>query len=175
MLLKFKLLLVKSQINTNTNQNGLQFPTKCIERILNYSFLVSIILYYKSAKTVFLNLVTFICVDLGLLALAQTSLALPLFTFIEIMHRLQFMFLIVLSVCQYLRLHQPVCQCPMSISYSLLSSCLSVCLYFFLSAKISDTLFICPSNCPSVSPSICTSFRMSVYMSVQLSSRKYFR
>ena len=56
MLVKFTLMLVKCQINTNTNQNGFSFPTKCVERILNYPFFVSIILNYQFPKTMFADL-----------------------------------------------------------------------------------------------------------------------
>ena len=44
MLLKCELMLLKCQINTDTNQNGVLFPTKCVERVLNNSFLISIFL-----------------------------------------------------------------------------------------------------------------------------------
>ena len=43
-LVNFELLLIKYQINTNTNQNWFLFPKKFEERILNYSFFVSITL-----------------------------------------------------------------------------------------------------------------------------------
>ena len=37
-------MLLKCQLNENTNQNGVLFPTKCVERVLNNSCLVSTIL-----------------------------------------------------------------------------------------------------------------------------------
>ena len=37
-------MLLKCQINTNTNKNGFLLPTKCLEGVLNNSRLVSIIL-----------------------------------------------------------------------------------------------------------------------------------
>ena len=40
----YKLMLLKCQINTNTNINGFPLPTKCLEGALQYSYLVSIIL-----------------------------------------------------------------------------------------------------------------------------------
>ena len=43
MLLKCELMLLKSQINTNTNKNRFLFPTKCLEWVLKYSYIVSII------------------------------------------------------------------------------------------------------------------------------------
>ena len=44
MLLKCELMLLQCYFNENTNQNGGLFPTKCVERVLNISCLVSIIL-----------------------------------------------------------------------------------------------------------------------------------
>ena len=44
MLLKCELMLSKYQFNENSNQNGILFPTKCVERVLNNSCIVSIIL-----------------------------------------------------------------------------------------------------------------------------------
>ena len=46
MLLKCKLILLKCQINTNTNKNRFMFPTKCLEGVLKYSYLVSIIFIF---------------------------------------------------------------------------------------------------------------------------------
>ena len=43
MLLKCELMLLKFQINTNTNKNGFFLPTKFLESVLKYSHLVSII------------------------------------------------------------------------------------------------------------------------------------
>ena len=43
MLLKCKLMLLECQINTNTDKNGFLLSTKCLERVLKYSYLVSII------------------------------------------------------------------------------------------------------------------------------------
>ena len=37
MILKCELMLLKNQINTNTNKNGFSFPKKCVERLFNYS------------------------------------------------------------------------------------------------------------------------------------------
>ena len=53
MLLKYELMLLKSQINTNTNKNAFLLPTKCLEWVLKYSYLVSIILNYQFLKTMF--------------------------------------------------------------------------------------------------------------------------
>ena len=46
MLLKYELMLLKCQINTNTNKNGCLLPTKCLERVSKYSCLVSTILHF---------------------------------------------------------------------------------------------------------------------------------
>ena len=43
-------MLLKCQINTNTNKKGFLHPTKCLERVLKYYFLVSIILNYHYLK-----------------------------------------------------------------------------------------------------------------------------
>ena len=37
-------MLLQCQFNENTNQNGVLFPTKCVERVFNNACLVSIIL-----------------------------------------------------------------------------------------------------------------------------------
>ena len=50
MLLKWKLMILKCQINTNTNKKGFLHPTKCLERFLKYSYLVSIISNYQFPK-----------------------------------------------------------------------------------------------------------------------------
>ena len=75
-------MLLKSQINTNTNKNGLFLPKKCLERILKYSYLVSIILNYQFPKTMFAD---FLCVDL---ALARTLIAITHLNSTEKLHRL---------------------------------------------------------------------------------------
>ena len=46
-------MLLISQINTNTNKNRFLLPTKCLEWVLKYSYLVSIILSYQFPKTMF--------------------------------------------------------------------------------------------------------------------------
>ena len=38
MLLKCELMLLKFKINKNTNKNGFLLPTKCLERVLKYSY-----------------------------------------------------------------------------------------------------------------------------------------
>ena len=43
-------------------KKGFLHPTKCLERVLKYSYLVSIILNYQFPKTMFAD---FLCVDLG--------------------------------------------------------------------------------------------------------------
>ena len=43
MLLKRELMLLKCQIITNMDKNGFLLPTKCLEGVLKYSYLVSII------------------------------------------------------------------------------------------------------------------------------------
>ena len=53
-------MLLKCQINTNTKNKGFLHPTKCLESVLKYSYLVSIILNYEFPKTMFAD-----CVDLG--------------------------------------------------------------------------------------------------------------
>ena len=40
MLLKRELMLLKCQISTNTNKNGFLLPTKCLECVLKYSFII---------------------------------------------------------------------------------------------------------------------------------------
>ena len=46
MLLKCELMLLKCQISTNTNRTVFLLPTKCLEGVLKYSYLVSIILNF---------------------------------------------------------------------------------------------------------------------------------
>ena len=46
-------MLLKCQINTNTKKKIFLHPTKCSERLLKYSYLVSIISNYKFSKTMF--------------------------------------------------------------------------------------------------------------------------
>ena len=58
-----QLMVLKCKINTNTNIKGFLHPKKCLERILKYSYLVSIILNHQFPKTMFAD---FLCVDLGL-------------------------------------------------------------------------------------------------------------
>ena len=53
MLLKCELMLLKSQINRKTIKNGFLLPTKCLEEVLNYSYLVSIILNFLFMFAVF--------------------------------------------------------------------------------------------------------------------------
>ena len=50
MLLKCELMLLTSQINTNTDKKGFLLPIKCLEWVLKYSYLVSIILNYQFPK-----------------------------------------------------------------------------------------------------------------------------
>ena len=38
MLIKCDLMLLKCQINTNTKKKGFLHPTKCLERVLKYSY-----------------------------------------------------------------------------------------------------------------------------------------
>ena len=45
MLLKCELILLKYHINTNIYKNGFLPSTVCLERILKYSYIVSIIIY----------------------------------------------------------------------------------------------------------------------------------
>ena len=45
MLLKCEVMLLKCQINTKTSRNGFLISTKCLERVLKYSYLVSIIIF----------------------------------------------------------------------------------------------------------------------------------
>ena len=53
MLLKCELVLSKCQIITNTKNKGFLHPTKCLERVLKYSYSVSIISYDQFPKTLF--------------------------------------------------------------------------------------------------------------------------
>ena len=53
MLLKCELMLLKCQINTNSKKKGFLHSTKCLERVLKYSYLVSNILNYQVPKTMF--------------------------------------------------------------------------------------------------------------------------
>ena len=41
-------MLLKCQINTNMNKNGFLLSTKCLERVLKYSYLISIISIFRS-------------------------------------------------------------------------------------------------------------------------------
>ena len=52
--IKCELMLLKCQINTNT-KNFLH-PTKCFERMLKYSYLVSIILNYQFPKIMLVDI-----------------------------------------------------------------------------------------------------------------------
>ena len=59
-----RLMLLKCQINTNTNKNGFLLPTKCLEWVLKYSFLVSIILNFYLCLQIFkVKFVTSIILD----------------------------------------------------------------------------------------------------------------
>jgi hypothetical protein len=65
-------MLLKWQINTNTNKNGFLPTEKCLERALIYSYLVSIIL-----NLLYMFVFTTILIQSGILrALVQTLLAL---------------------------------------------------------------------------------------------------
>ena len=79
---------IKMQINTNTNKTGFFLPTKCLKRVLKYSYLVSIILNYQFPKTMladfWINFATFLCLS----ALAHALLALAHLNITEKMHRL---------------------------------------------------------------------------------------
>jgi len=46
MLLKCELMLFKCRINTDTNRNGFLLPARCLEGVLKYSYLVSIVLNF---------------------------------------------------------------------------------------------------------------------------------
>ena len=59
MLLKYELMLLKCYFKGNTNQNGVLFPTNCVERVLNSSYLVSINL--NKLVSEFLHKTTLIC------------------------------------------------------------------------------------------------------------------
>ena len=50
MLFKCELMLLKCQINTNTKKQGFLHPTKCLEWVLKYSYLVTIIFNYRFPK-----------------------------------------------------------------------------------------------------------------------------
>ena len=100
MLLKCELMLLKCQFNENTNQNGVLFPTKCLDRVLNNSCLVSIILDLLVSE--FLHKTMFICkthnstsisVKLVLIALAHLDST-------EKMHRLHYL-LMERSTCRF--------------------------------------------------------------------------
>ena len=58
MLLKWELILLKCQINTNRNKNGFLLPSKCLEGALKYSYLDSII-YYLCLRIFQVKFVTF--------------------------------------------------------------------------------------------------------------------
>ena len=85
MLLNCELMLLKSHIHKNTNKNGFLIPTKYLEWVLKYSYLVSIILNHQFPKTMFADL----CV-LILIALAHTLIALTHLNSTEKMHRLHY-------------------------------------------------------------------------------------
>ena len=58
--LKCELMILKCQINTNTNKNGFLLPTKCLEGVLKYSYLGSIILkFFLSLRMFKVKFVTF--------------------------------------------------------------------------------------------------------------------
>ena len=52
MLLKCDRMLLKCLINTNTNKNRFLLSTKCLERVLKYSYLVSTISLFKFSLSV---------------------------------------------------------------------------------------------------------------------------
>ena len=52
-------MLLKCQINTNTLKKGFLHFTKCLERVLKYSYLVSIILNYQFSKKMFADFLVF--------------------------------------------------------------------------------------------------------------------
>ena len=83
MLLKFELMLLKCQINTNTKKRFLHL-TKYLERVLKYPYLVSIIWNYQFHKTMFANFFVWSWI---LIALAQILLAL-VHTLIELAYTL---------------------------------------------------------------------------------------
>ena len=60
MLLKFELMLSKCQINTNTNNYGFLLPTKCLEGVLKYSYLVSITSKLRIFKVKFVTFTSII-------------------------------------------------------------------------------------------------------------------
>ena len=63
MLLKCELMLLKGQINTNTNKNGFLLPTK---KVLKYSYLVSIIKKFYLCLRIFkVKFVTFTSIILN--------------------------------------------------------------------------------------------------------------
>ena len=74
-------MLLKCQINTNTKKRILA-SYKCLEMILKYSYLVSIILNYQFPKTMFFVLI------LDFIALAHTLIALSHLNSTEKLHRL---------------------------------------------------------------------------------------
>ena len=56
-----ELMLLICQINTNTNKNGFLFSTKCLERVLKYSYLFSIIYFFY----LYLSVLQPFCVNLS--------------------------------------------------------------------------------------------------------------
>ena len=93
MLLKCELMVLKSQINPNTNKNGFLLPTKCIDWVLKYSYLVSIILNYQFPKQCLRIFLCWSCILIALahtsIALAQNLIALTHLNTTEKMHRLE--------------------------------------------------------------------------------------
>ena len=73
MLLKCELMLLKCQINTNTKKKLFFHPAKCLERLLKYLYLVSIIFIINFLKQC---LRIFVCWSWILIALAHTLIAL---------------------------------------------------------------------------------------------------
>ena len=69
---KCELMLLKYQINPNTNKNGILLSAKWLERVLKYSYLDSIIL---KNLFMFVSFLTILCWSDIILALAQTLLA----------------------------------------------------------------------------------------------------
>ena len=58
MLVKCELMLLKCQINTNTNKSEFLLPTKRLERVWKYSYFVTIIL---KELFMFVSFTTILC------------------------------------------------------------------------------------------------------------------
>ena len=86
-----ELVLLKCQINTNTNKSGFLLSTKCLERVLKYSCLVSIIYIFFLCLSVLQPFcVILLALACTLLASAHTLLALAHLNSSEKMHRLSY-------------------------------------------------------------------------------------